>query len=371
MEYRTLGKTGIRISELFLGAMTFGEQGGVGAPLAECRSMLDAYLDAGGNVIDTAINYRGGLSEEIVGEILDHRRDRFVVASKYTVTRDPTDPNGGGNHRKNLRLSLETSLRRLRTDYLDLYWVHIWDDATPIEETMRALDDIVRTGKVLAIGISDTPAWVIARGHTAAEIRDHEQLAAIQVPYNLVQRDADRDLLPMAEAFGFTVASWSPLAGGLLSGKFTRRRSARWNPHRPVRHHPTAATCRNARRRNRRPARCHLVAGRPGVDHEETPTCASNRRGSQPCPVARQPRRRGAHTSRRAPRPTRPSHIYRSRISDQLHRRDKGVGARRKRLEPTRWRISRLTILARPTPTSSTACRPIRIVLPSDAYSGR
>ena len=222
MEYRTLGKTGIRISELFLGAMTFGEQGGVGAPLAECRSMLDAYLDAGGNVIDTAINYRGGLSEEIVGEILDHRRDRFVIASKYTVTRDPTDPNGGGNHRKNLRLSLETSLRRLRTDYLDLYWVHIWDDATPIEQTMRALDDIVRTGKVLAIGISDTPAWVIARGHTAAEIRDHEQLAAIQVPYNLVQRDADRDLLPMAEAFGFTVAAWSPLAGGLLSGKFTR-----------------------------------------------------------------------------------------------------------------------------------------------------
>ena len=165
MEYRTLGKTGIRISELFLGAMTFGEQGGVGAPLAECRSMLDAYLDAAGNVIDTAINYRGGLSEEIVGEILDHRRARFVVASKYTVTRDPTDPNGGGNHRKNLRLSLETSLRRLRTDYLDLYWVHVWDDATPIEETMRALDDIVRTGKVLAIGISDTPAWVIARGH--------------------------------------------------------------------------------------------------------------------------------------------------------------------------------------------------------------
>ena len=184
--------------------------------------MLDAYLDAGGNVIDTAINYRGGLSEEIVGEILDHRRDRFVVASKYSVTRDPTDPNGGGNHRKNLRLSLETSLRRLRTDYLDLYWVHIWDDATPIEETMRALDDAVRTGKVLAIGISDTPAWVIARGQTAAEMRDHEKLAAIQVPYNLVQRDADRDLLPMADAFGLTVAAWSPLAGGLLSGKFTR-----------------------------------------------------------------------------------------------------------------------------------------------------
>jgi aryl-alcohol dehydrogenase-like predicted oxidoreductase len=222
MEYRTLGKTGIRISELFLGAMTFGEHGGVGAPLAECRSMLDAYLDAGGNVIDTAINYRGGLAEEILGEILGDRRDRFVVASKYTVTRDPIDPNGGGNHRKNLRLSLETSLRRLRTDYLDLYWVHIWDDATPIDETMRALDDVVRAGKVLTIGISDAPAWVIARGHTVAELRNHEQLAAIQIPYSLVQRDADRELLPMADAFGFTVAAWSPLAGGLLSGKFTR-----------------------------------------------------------------------------------------------------------------------------------------------------
>jgi aryl-alcohol dehydrogenase-like predicted oxidoreductase len=222
MKYRTLGKTGIRIPELFLGAMTFGEQGGVGAPLAECRSMLDAYLDAGGNVIDTAINYRGGLSEEIVGEIFGERRDRFVLASKYTVSRDPTDPNGGGNHRKNLRRSLETSLRRLRTDYLDLYWVHIWDDVTPIEQTMRALDDVVRAGKVLAIGISDAPAWVIARGHTVAEMRDHELLAAIQVPYSLVQRDADRELLPMADAFGFTIAAWSPLAGGLLSGKFTR-----------------------------------------------------------------------------------------------------------------------------------------------------
>jgi aryl-alcohol dehydrogenase-like predicted oxidoreductase len=222
MKYRTLGSTGIRIAELFLGAMTFGEQGGVGAPLSECRSMVDAYLDAGGNVIDTAINYRGGLSEELLGEILDGRRDRVVLASKYTVTRDATDPNGGGNHRKNLRLSLETSLRRLRTDYLDLYWVHIWDRATPIEETLRALEDAVQRGTVLATGISDTPAWVIARAQAIAEYRDRAPLAAVQLPYSLVQRDVERELLPMAAELELTIAAWSPLAGGLLSGKFTR-----------------------------------------------------------------------------------------------------------------------------------------------------
>jgi aryl-alcohol dehydrogenase-like predicted oxidoreductase len=163
MRCQLFGRTGLRVSELFLGAMTFGEQGGVGAPPEECRRMVDAYADAGGNVIDTASNYRGGLSETIVGELLEGRRDRFVLATKYTVSRDQSDPNGAGNHRKNLVLSLETSLRRLRTDYIDVYWVHIWDALTPVEETMRALDDAVRAGKVLYIGISDTPAWVVAR----------------------------------------------------------------------------------------------------------------------------------------------------------------------------------------------------------------
>ncbi len=222
MRYQTLGSIGIRVSDFFLGAMTFGEQGGVGAPPEVCRQILDAYLDAGGNVVDTAINYRGGASEEILGSLLGDRRDRIVVSSKFTVTRDPIDPNGGGSHRKNLRLSLETSLRRLRTDYLDIYWVHIWDDATPIDETMRALDDAVRDGKILAIGISDTPAWVVARAQTLAEVRGSVPIAAIQVPYSLVQRDAERELLPMADAFGLSVAVWSPLGGGALSGKFTR-----------------------------------------------------------------------------------------------------------------------------------------------------
>ena len=164
MGYRRFGNTGLRVAELFLGAMTFGEQGGVGAPPDECRAMIDAYADAGGNVIDTAINYRGGASEEILGELLGGRRDRFVLASKYTVSRDRDDPNAAGNHRKNLRLSLETSLRRLRTDYLDICWVHMWDRHTPVEETMRALDDEVRAGRILYVGISDTPAWVVAQG---------------------------------------------------------------------------------------------------------------------------------------------------------------------------------------------------------------
>jgi aryl-alcohol dehydrogenase-like predicted oxidoreductase len=222
VRYRLLGMSGLRVSEVFLGAMTFGDQGGVGAPPEECRRMLDAYADAGGNVIDTAINYRGGSSEEIVGTLLEGRRDRFVVSTKYTVSRDPSDPNAAGNHRKNLVLSLETSLRRLKTHYIDLYWVHMWDTHTPVEETIRALDDVVRAGKVLYAGISDTPAWVISRANTLAQWHGWTSFAALQAPYSLLQRDIERELLPMAEAFGMTVAAWSPLAGGVLSGKFTR-----------------------------------------------------------------------------------------------------------------------------------------------------
>jgi aryl-alcohol dehydrogenase-like predicted oxidoreductase len=221
MRYRLLGNTGLRVSELFLGAMTFGEQGGVGAPLEECRRMLDAYATAGGNVIDTAVNYRGGASESIVGELLVGRRERFVVSTKYTVSRDPSDPNAAGNHRKNLVHSLETSLQRLRTDYIDVYWVHMWDANTPIEETMRALDDVVRSGKVLYLGVSDTPAWVVARANTLAGARGWTPFDALQVPYSLLQRDIERELLPMAESFGMTVAAWSPLGGGVLSGKYT------------------------------------------------------------------------------------------------------------------------------------------------------
>ncbi|HZJ07938.1 MAG TPA: aldo/keto reductase [Nocardioidaceae bacterium] len=221
MRYRLLGQTGLRVSELFLGAMSFGQHEGGGAPQEECRRMLDLYADAGGNVIDTANVYRGGQSESILGTLLAGR-DRFVVATKYTLSRDGSDPNAAGNHRKSLTLSLEKSLQQLRTDYIDLYWVHLWDRHTPAEETMRALDDAVRAGKILYVGISDAPAWVVSRANTLAEWRGWTPFAGLQVPYNLLNRDIERELLPMAETLGMTVAAWSPLAHGVLSGKFTR-----------------------------------------------------------------------------------------------------------------------------------------------------
>lgn len=221
MRYGLFGTSGLRVSELFLGAMTFGEQGGVGAPPEECARILNAYAEAGGNVIDTAINYRGGASEEILGELLSGRRDQFVLSTKYTVSRNRDDPNAAGSHRKNLRLSLETSLRRLRTSYIDIYWVHMWDRHTTAEETMRALDDEVRAGKILYVGISDTPAWLIARANTLAQWHGWTAFTGLQAPYSLLRRDIERELLPMAEAMSMTVAAWSPLADGILSGKFT------------------------------------------------------------------------------------------------------------------------------------------------------
>ena len=222
MRYRTLGRTGLRVSELFLGTMTFGEDWGYGAPFDECRRLYEAFAEAGGNVIDTADKYTNGESERIVGELIKEDRDRMVVATKYTLSRDGSDPNASGSHRKNLTQSIEASLNRLGTDRIDLLWVHIWDPATPAEETMRALDDAVRAGKVQYVGISDSPAWVIARANTLADWRGWTPFAGVQLPYSLVQRDAERELLPMAQALGLSVAAWSPLAGGLLSGKFTR-----------------------------------------------------------------------------------------------------------------------------------------------------
>ncbi|WP_157244593.1 aldo/keto reductase [Nonomuraea typhae] len=189
-----------------------------GAP-EEHRAMIDAYERAGGNVIDTASAY--GESESVLGELLAGRRDRFVLATKYSLSRDQSDVNAAGNHRKNLVHSLERSLRRLRTDYLDLYWVHLWDRRTPLEETMRALDDVVRAGKVLYVGISDAPAWVVSRANTLAEWRGWTPFAGLQVPYSLLKRDVERELLPMAGALGVSVAAWGPLAGGVLSGKFS------------------------------------------------------------------------------------------------------------------------------------------------------
>ncbi|WP_067544450.1 aldo/keto reductase [Nocardia crassostreae] len=214
LRYRLFGTTGLRISELILGTMAFSDP-------AESKRIIDAYADAGGNVLDTASAYGDG--EALLGEILT-RRDRFVLGTKYTLSRDPDDPNASGNHRKNLRLSLDRSLQRLRTDYIDIYWVHLWDRHTPLEETMRALDDAVRSGKVLYIGISDAPAWVVARANTLAQWRDRTEFAGLQVPYNLLTRDIERELLPVAEAFGMTVTAWAPMAAGKLTVTGASRR---------------------------------------------------------------------------------------------------------------------------------------------------
>src|SRR5689334_14110577 len=222
MRYRTLGCSGLRVADVFLGTMTFGADWGWGAPIEECRRLLDAYAEAGGNVIDTANNYTEGNSERIVGELLGSDRDQYVLSTKYTLSLDRTDANASGNHRKSLTRSLEQSLTRLRTDRIDVFWVHIWDPRTPIEEMMRALDDAVRAGKILYVGISDAPAWVVARANTIAELRGWSPFVGLQIPYSLVQREVERDLLPMADALGLSIAAWSPLAGGILSGKFSR-----------------------------------------------------------------------------------------------------------------------------------------------------
>lgn len=220
MRYKLLGRSGLRVSEMALGTMTFGEDWGWGASKDECHRMFDAYVQAGGNFIDTANNYTNGTSESIVGELVGANRDRYVLATKYTLNQGPDDPNAGGNHRKNLVRSLEASLRRLKTDYVDLYWVHAWDPMTPVDEMMRALDDVVRAGKVLYVGISDTPAWVVARANTLAEYRNWSPFAAIQVQYSLVERTPERELLPMARNLDLAVTAWGVLGGGVLTGKY-------------------------------------------------------------------------------------------------------------------------------------------------------
>jgi aryl-alcohol dehydrogenase-like predicted oxidoreductase len=219
MRYTMFGKTGLRVSELCLGTMTFGEDWGWGAPRDACARIVDLFEEAGGNFIDTASNYTGGSSESLVGELLDGRRDRFVLGTKYTVQTEP-DPNSAGNHRKSLVRSLERSLRRLRTDYLDLLWVHARDTLTPVEEVMRALDDQVRAGKVLYVGVSDWPAWEISQATTLAELRGWSPFVGLQIEYSLLERTVERELVPMAHGLDLGVTAWSPLAAGRLTGKY-------------------------------------------------------------------------------------------------------------------------------------------------------
>jgi aryl-alcohol dehydrogenase-like predicted oxidoreductase len=223
--YVTLGHSGLRVSPMCLGAMTFGEEWGFGSSVSESESIIARYLELGGNFIDTANGYTGGHSERIIGNFIAHdrsRRDRVVIATKFFGNLYPGDPNGGGASRKSLTTACEESLRRLRTDYIDLYWMHMWDKHTPIDETMRALDDLVRAGKVRYIGFSDTPAWKVAQAQTAAHFRGWTPLVALQIEYSLIQRTVEGELMPAARELGLGVTPWSPLGGGILTGKYTR-----------------------------------------------------------------------------------------------------------------------------------------------------
>jgi aryl-alcohol dehydrogenase-like predicted oxidoreductase len=221
VRYKLLGRTGLRVSELCLGAMVFGDRRGPwGATAEDSAAILEKFGDAGGNFVDTANYYAGGESERLLGELTAADRDHWVLATKYSLNTSAGDPNAGGSHRKSLVRALEASLRRLRTDYLDVYWVHILDAFTPIEEVVRALDDVVRAGKVLYVGISDTPAWTVAQAVTLADLRGWTRFAGLQVPYSLVERSVERELLPMAKALELTVTAWSPLGDGLLTGRY-------------------------------------------------------------------------------------------------------------------------------------------------------
>jgi aryl-alcohol dehydrogenase-like predicted oxidoreductase len=211
--------TGLRVSTLCLGTMTFGQEWGWGADKQTSRAIFRRFVEAGGNFIDTANNYTDGESERIVGAATAEDRDRWVIATKYTLTLDRVDPNAGGNHRKSLVRSLEQSLRNLRTDYVDLLWLHMRDATTPIDEFVRALDDQVRLGKVLYVGISDSPAWVVSRANAIAELRGWSPFVAVQVPYNAADRDPEREVLPMAAELGLTVTPWGVLGAGVLTGR--------------------------------------------------------------------------------------------------------------------------------------------------------
>lgn len=235
MRYKLFGRSGLRVSELALGTMTFGPEWGWGVDKTTSLAIFDAYAAAGGNFIDTANRYTEGTSERYVGEFIARDREHFVLATKYTLKMRQGDPNFSGNHRKNMMQSVQASLKRLQTDYLDLLWVHAWDFTTPVEEVLRGLDDLVRQGTVHYIGISDTPAWVVAQANTLADLRGWSRFVGLQIRYSLADRSAERELLPMARALDIAVTPWSVLGAGVLTGKYNADpqasgRVARWGP---------------------------------------------------------------------------------------------------------------------------------------------
>lgn len=224
--YITFGTSGLRVSPFALGTMTFGEDWGWGSSVADAEAILARYLDLGGNFIDTANVYTDGHAEKIIGDFIAKahvRRDRLVVATKFFFNLYPGDPNGGGASRKAIIEQCEQSLRRLQTDYIDLYWLHNWDRFTPIEETMRALDDLVTAGKIRYIGFSDTPAWKVAQAQAITHFRGWSPIIAVQLEYSLRERTVEGELIPMAQELGLAVTPWSPLNNGVLTGKYTRQ----------------------------------------------------------------------------------------------------------------------------------------------------
>jgi aryl-alcohol dehydrogenase-like predicted oxidoreductase len=231
MNYKLLGRSGLKVSELCLGTMGFGTEAGWGADKETSFAIMDTFANAGGNFIDTANIYKLGTSEKIIGEyISNHDRDYFVLATKYTLKDNLTNPNASGNSRKNMMRSVEESLKRMKTDFIDLFYLHIWDDITPIDEVLRGMDDLIRQGKVNYAAISDTPAWVVAKGNTLAELMGWSQFVALQVEYSLLARTPERELIPMAKHFGMTVTPWAPLGGGALTGKYLRGEHGRIKP---------------------------------------------------------------------------------------------------------------------------------------------
>ena len=222
MQYYTLGNTGLRVSRLALGTMTFGDDWGWGADESGSRQLFDKYLDAGGNFFDTADLYTNGNSEKMLGQFVKdtHSRDKVVIATKFSYNADPGNPNAGGNGRKNIMRAVEGSLQRLGTDYIDLYILHTWDKVTPAAEVMRTMNDLVSSGKVRYIGLSDIPAWYAAQAQTIAHERRWEPLSAIQLEYSLAERNIEFEYTDLGQHLGTGMMVWSPLASGLLSGKY-------------------------------------------------------------------------------------------------------------------------------------------------------
>jgi aryl-alcohol dehydrogenase-like predicted oxidoreductase len=280
MRYKLLGRTGIKVSELCLGTMSFGDNWGFGADEAESLRVALAFREAGGNFLDTANKYHEGHTEEICAKIIADDRDRWVVATKFTLAMRAGDPNTAGNSRKNLTQALHHSLRRLGTEYVDLLWVHAWDFTTGVEEVMRGLDDVVRAGKVLAVGVSDAPAWIVSQANTLASLRGWSPFAALQIEYSLIERTVERELVPMADAFGLTLTPWAPLGGGVLTGKYSRGAGAPEDSKR------TGGNERRINERNMRIARTvDAIADELGKSSAQVATNWVRQRGPNVVPI--------------------------------------------------------------------------------------